>query len=151
MSFWTSLKRSQPPIQRLPAIHRLQHRPFSTPPPPSLIIPSSDTDSSSFNSFVRWISGIAVGSTISVAGYWFSSYAPICPDKSALSFADWSPVATADVSVDDQPSNPKFFFGDAYRRKVFFNYEKRMRMRSPPEKVLIAETLMTAILYPSWN
>ncbi|XP_058223317.1 calcium uptake protein, mitochondrial-like isoform X2 [Rhododendron vialii] len=135
MSFWTSLKRSQPPIQRLPAIHRFQHRPFSTPPPPSLIIPSSDTDSSSFNSFLRWISGIAVGSTIGVAGYWFSSYAPICPDKSALSFADWSPVATADVSVDDQPSNPKFLFGDAYRRKVFFNYEKRIRMRSPPEKV----------------
>ncbi|CAK8569992.1 unnamed protein product [Lathyrus sativus] len=28
-----------------------------------------------------------------------------------------------------------FIFGEAYRRKVFFNYEKRMRLRSPPEKV----------------
>ncbi|XP_020985508.1 calcium uptake protein, mitochondrial-like isoform X2 [Arachis duranensis] len=26
-------------------------------------------------------------------------------------------------------------FGDLYRRKVFFNYEKRMRLHSPPEKV----------------
>ena len=24
---------------------------------------------------------------------------------------------------------------DAYRRRVFFNYEKRIRLRSPPEKV----------------
>lgn len=24
---------------------------------------------------------------------------------------------------------------DAYRKKVFFKYEKRLRMRSPPEKV----------------
>ncbi|GAB4832760.1 hypothetical protein Ancab_006777 [Ancistrocladus abbreviatus] len=30
---------------------------------------------------------------------------------------------------------PKFLFGDDYRRRVFFNYEKRMRLRSPPEKV----------------
>ncbi|KAI8570570.1 hypothetical protein RHMOL_Rhmol01G0045100 [Rhododendron molle] len=28
-----------------------------------------------------------------------------------------------------------FVFSDAYRRKVFFKYEKRMRMQSPPEKV----------------
>ncbi|KAL1315252.1 hypothetical protein HN51_042024 [Arachis hypogaea] len=34
------------------------------------------------------------------------------------------------------PESSSFFlFGDAYRRKVFFNYEKRIRLRSPPEKV----------------
>lgn len=27
-------------------------------------------------------------------------------------------------------------FAEAYRRKIFFNYERRIRMRSPPEKVL---------------
>ncbi|MED6209238.1 hypothetical protein PIB30_052762 [Stylosanthes scabra] len=32
-------------------------------------------------------------------------------------------------------SSSFFLFGDAYRRKVFFNYEKRIRLRSPPEKV----------------
>lgn len=26
---------------------------------------------------------------------------------------------------------------DAYRRKIFFNYEKRIRLRSPPEKVFM--------------
>ncbi|KAL1346950.1 hypothetical protein HN51_020484 [Arachis hypogaea] len=29
----------------------------------------------------------------------------------------------------------RLLFGDLYRRKVFFNYEKRMRLHSPPEKV----------------
>ncbi|XP_050213497.1 calcium uptake protein, mitochondrial-like [Mercurialis annua] len=29
----------------------------------------------------------------------------------------------------------KFLFKDSYRRRVFFNYEKRIRMTSPPEKV----------------
>ncbi|KAL6899397.1 hypothetical protein ACP4OV_006055 [Aristida adscensionis] len=29
----------------------------------------------------------------------------------------------------------KFLFGDSYRRRVFFNYEKRIRTRSPPEKI----------------
>ncbi|CAA7409851.1 unnamed protein product [Spirodela intermedia] len=29
----------------------------------------------------------------------------------------------------------RYLFGDAYRRRVFFNYEKRIRMLSPPEKV----------------
>ncbi|XP_062222778.1 calcium uptake protein, mitochondrial-like isoform X1 [Phragmites australis] len=29
----------------------------------------------------------------------------------------------------------RFLFGDSYRRRVFFNYEKRIRTRSPPEKI----------------
>ena len=32
---------------------------------------------------------------------------------------------------------------DALRRKIIFNYEKRIRMRSPPEKVLIARSHTT--------
>ncbi|KAL3532261.1 hypothetical protein ACH5RR_005782 [Cinchona calisaya] len=32
-------------------------------------------------------------------------------------------------------SGSKFIFKDTYRRKVFFNYEKRLRLQSPPEKV----------------
>ncbi|VFQ67376.1 unnamed protein product [Cuscuta campestris] len=35
-----------------------------------------------------------------------------------------------------QPENkPMFIFKDTYRKKVFFKYEKRLRMHSPPEKV----------------
>ncbi|KAG0570641.1 hypothetical protein KC19_6G176800 [Ceratodon purpureus] len=32
-------------------------------------------------------------------------------------------------------AQPKFFLSEAYRRRIFFNYERRLRMRSPPEKV----------------
>lgn len=28
------------------------------------------------------------------------------------------------------------FDADSYRRRVFFNYEKRLRLQSPPEKVI---------------
>jgi hypothetical protein len=37
------------------------------------------------------------------------------------------------VIIVSQPS-----FADPYRRRVFFNYEKRIRTRSPPEKVTMA-------------
>ncbi|PPR94386.1 hypothetical protein GOBAR_AA26285 [Gossypium barbadense] len=61
-----------------------------------------------------------------------------------LSFADWS-TETAESAVDGSKNafrklalpdySSKFIFGEEYRRKVFFNYEKRLRLRSPPEKV----------------
>ncbi|XP_023734391.1 calcium uptake protein, mitochondrial [Lactuca sativa] len=45
----------------------------------------------------------------------------------------------ADSSHQDQSAKfddkPMYIFGDAYRRKVFFKYEKRIRTQSPPEKV----------------
>lgn len=37
-----------------------------------------------------------------------------------------------------------FLVTDDYRRKIFFNYEKRIRMRSPPEKV----SVFIVSLYP---
>ncbi|CAN4103273.1 unnamed protein product [Withania somnifera] len=36
-------------------------------------------------------------------------------------------------AVDEKKST--FLFGDSYRKKVFFKYEKRLRLQSPPEKV----------------
>ncbi|KAL6215064.1 hypothetical protein ACLB2K_014495 [Fragaria x ananassa] len=91
-------------------------------------------------SYLKWISGIAAGSGLGLL-YWSN------PDweffkKSSLAFADWS------TGLEDRPRTrallrklslpeirAKFLFGDAYRRRIFFNYEKRMRLRSPPEKV----------------
>ncbi|GER37071.1 calcium-binding EF hand family protein [Striga asiatica] len=56
---------------------------------------------------------------------------------SSSSFGD-SRVAYAD-SGNHQTREPEkktsFLFNDTYRRKVFFKYEKRIRTRSPPEKV----------------
>ncbi|KAG8071429.1 hypothetical protein GUJ93_ZPchr0006g42452 [Zizania palustris] len=41
-------------------------------------------------------------------------------------------AALGDVGAAEER---KFLFGDSYRRRVFFNYEKRIRTRSPPEKI----------------
>uniref|UniRef100_A0A5B7B8T4 EF-hand domain-containing protein n=1 Tax=Davidia involucrata TaxID=16924 RepID=A0A5B7B8T4_DAVIN len=149
MSSWMPLKRSPPSmIHRLPIIQRLHFRQFSAlakgptpppPPPPPFIASIFDSDfqksPSSFRSFLRWVSGIVAGSGIGLVVYWSSSYTSTSSQKPFLSFADWFTATTTEATLDDQPSNPKFLFGDAFRRKIFFNYERRIRMRSPPEKV----------------
>ncbi|XVE98443.1 hypothetical protein REPUB_Repub03eG0107000 [Reevesia pubescens] len=62
--------------------------------------------------------------------------------SSGVSFADAPNGATlATDGVADQfehaipQKKSKFIFREAYRKRVFFNYEKRIRMQSPPEKV----------------
>ncbi|CAL5440139.1 unnamed protein product [Camellia sinensis] len=147
------VKRSPPSINRLQLIHLHQFRPFSTSPPPlppSFIVSSFETNShenpSTFRSFLRLVSGIALGSSVGLVGYLSSS------EKSFMAFADWSTAATAEVSVDDhQTSNPKFLIGDALRRKIFFNYEKRIRMRSPPEKEYIFFVTLLSIPESSFS
>ncbi|KAL9442685.1 hypothetical protein AB3S75_021076 [Citrus x aurantiifolia] len=79
----------------------------------------------------------AAGSLSLGFGYWFSTNSNV---NSILSFVD----SSKDTWVEDEDQfqhsiNPeksrRFLFGDSYRRRVFFNYEKRIRMQSPPEKV----------------
>ncbi|KAL9242477.1 hypothetical protein vseg_016470 [Gypsophila vaccaria] len=41
----------------------------------------------------------------------------------------------SDVAEIASEKKTKFLFKDEYRRRVFFNYEKRIRLRSPPQKV----------------
>ncbi|XWS73010.1 hypothetical protein CRYUN_Cryun02cG0089200 [Craigia yunnanensis] len=53
--------------------------------------------------------------------------------NSLVSFAD-APNGGA-IDGDAPQKKSKFLFGETYRRRVFFNYEKRIRMQSPPEKV----------------
>ncbi|XP_057959414.1 calcium uptake protein, mitochondrial [Malania oleifera] len=136
------LRQSPPSIYIISAVSRLHTRAISTAPdgPPS----NSGNNHHNSGSFLRWVSGIVVGSGLGFV-YWSSTSSSSIFGSSRqplFSFGDWR-TATADPSVDHQPSNsalvspntPKFLFGDAYRRKVFFKYERRIRMRSPPEKV----------------
>uniref|UniRef100_A0A0D3F7J8 EF-hand domain-containing protein n=1 Tax=Oryza barthii TaxID=65489 RepID=A0A0D3F7J8_9ORYZ len=45
-------------------------------------------------------------------------------------------AAFGDVAEEEEREEKRrFLFGDSYRRRVFFNYEKRIRTRSPPEKI----------------
>ncbi|XP_026448661.1 calcium uptake protein, mitochondrial-like isoform X2 [Papaver somniferum] len=101
----------------------------------------SSSSPSSLNLFLKSVSVIAAGSGL---GYWFSNSSYFSSAKSgAIAFADWTTQTNPpsvlqqqdDSAETSEKKKRKFLFGDAYRRKVFFNYEKRIRMRSPPEKV----------------
>ncbi|KAI6680260.1 hypothetical protein NL676_034141 [Syzygium grande] len=97
---------------------------------------------------LQLLSSVALGSGLGIA-YWRCASEGGDGLKPLVAFADSSAAAAAaaESAVDDRrlPSlfrklslpdySPKYLFGDAYRRKVFFNYEKRIRLRSPPEKV----------------
>ncbi|CAL9227677.1 unnamed protein product [Arabidopsis halleri] len=101
-------------------------------------------------SLAKWISGITAGSALGFL-YWSSGFSDsisgLFGGSNLLSFADSSSPSVCGVKVGDlKPRSflPKlslpgyssgFIFGDAYRRKIFFNYEKRLRLQSPPEKV----------------
>ncbi|KAI9378597.1 hypothetical protein POPTR_018G118008v4, partial [Populus trichocarpa] len=76
---------------------------------------------------------VIVGSSLSFS-YWYPSLVDKC---SFVSFADSTDDAAWVSSEDLLPHKKKkrFLFGDSYRRRVFFNYEKRIRLQSPPEKV----------------
>ncbi|KAL0311742.1 UNVERIFIED_CONTAM: Calcium uptake protein, mitochondrial [Sesamum radiatum] len=107
-------------------------------PPPSPHIHNSSYDNAKSN-LLRWISaGLVTTSTFALSLYSFSSSSSSL-NSQYVSFADWSTPTTSAAlspsSLHNQNAEPNFLFGEAYRRKVFFNYEKRIRMRSPPEKV----------------
>ncbi|KAF8038500.1 hypothetical protein BT93_B1140 [Corymbia citriodora subsp. variegata] len=127
-----------------------QSPPDPSPPPPIPAVAAADRRRgfASSGSLLRLLSSVALGSGIGIA-YWH------CASEGdglrpLVAFADSQAAATpaAESAVGDGGSpralfrklalpdySPKYLFGDAYRRKVFFNYEKRIRLRSPPEKV----------------
>ncbi|KAK2659752.1 hypothetical protein Ddye_006285 [Dipteronia dyeriana] len=159
MSSITALKRSSPSIYRLSLIQRLQTRRFSSPPqsPSSSLLPPITASVSGTTNVTRWFSAIAACSSLGFL-YWSSTSASnsnsdsqsVSFSKPSLVFADCSAsTATDESTVGDNrifsrslfrkfslpEYSSKFLFGDAYRRRIFFNYEKRIRLRSTPEKV----------------
>ncbi|XP_020091046.1 calcium uptake protein, mitochondrial [Ananas comosus] len=81
---------------------------------------------------------LAVGG--SGLGLWFLPSSS-SPESSSVSFADSGSERVngpeREIAIPDagKEKKPRFLLGDSYRRKVFFNYEKRIRLRSPPEKI----------------
>ncbi|XP_017617316.1 calcium uptake protein, mitochondrial-like [Gossypium arboreum] len=146
----TSLKRSSLSMLHLSFIQqRLLTCQFSSLPltDASNIDPNNKKGSFS-RTFVKWVSGLAVGSSLGAVYWWYSTSASDWGSaffkKPFLSFSEWS--MESDESTTDGSKtvfhklalpdySSKFIFGEVYRRKVFFNYEKRLRLRSPPEKV----------------
>ncbi|XP_038898722.1 calcium uptake protein, mitochondrial isoform X2 [Benincasa hispida] len=139
-----SLRRSSPSIPSLYSIRWLSVNQSSS----SSASPSTShgdrfvISSSSIASFLKWSSGILLASGL---GFVYVSTTSATP---ALAFAHSTVVDSAEDSVVEQPRSTSFFrkfslpeisskflFGEEFRRKVFFNYEKRIRLYSPPEKV----------------
>ncbi|URE24638.1 Calcium uptake protein 1 [Musa troglodytarum] len=95
----------------------------------------SDRDLGAIGSAVVGV--LAVGA--SGLGLWLVPSSSSFPGSS-LYFAD-SDLAQKEpdlriVSNDAKiEKKAKFLFADSYRRRVFFNYEKRIRLRSSPEKI----------------
>ncbi|KAK4351419.1 hypothetical protein RND71_030732 [Anisodus tanguticus] len=112
MPAWSALRRCPPTIRGM-SLTQLRHIRHLT---------GTDIRHYPKISFLKWIGGILTTSTLAFAFYSYSS-----PNYPSFSFSDTL------QSRHQHP--PKYLFGDAYRRKIFFNYEKRIRMRSPPEKV----------------
>ncbi|CAN6985290.1 unnamed protein product [Brassica rapa subsp. trilocularis] len=146
LSSLPSVSRSLPLIQRLRKIHGLASSfPESSSPSPA---PSNRAPG---GSLAKWISGIAAGSGLGFL-YWSSdsdSTSGLFGGINLFSLADSSSTSVSDGDLKPRSRSrsfiPKlalpgyssrFIFGaDAYRRKIFFNYEKRLRLQSPPEKV----------------
>ncbi|XP_051151692.1 calcium uptake protein, mitochondrial-like [Andrographis paniculata] len=123
----------------LPCVPRFHCRYFSIASRPPQYSDFPDTSNHSVNTTaLKWISaGIFTCSTLALSFYTSLGTAPF---PSHADSCEPAPPASTTASLS-QPSPPnqnngsKFLLGDAYRRRVFFNYEKRIRMRSPPEKV----------------
>ncbi|KAJ8535470.1 hypothetical protein K7X08_023190 [Anisodus acutangulus] len=112
MPAWSALRRCPPTIRGM-SLTQLRHIRHLT---------GTDVRHDPKISFLKWVGGILTTSTLAFAFYSYSS-----PNYPSFSFSD--------TSQSHHQHPPKYLFGDAYRRKIFFNYEKRIRMRSPPEKV----------------
>ncbi|KGN55467.1 calcium uptake protein, mitochondrial [Cucumis sativus] len=134
-----SLRRSSPSIPSLYSIRWLSvNQSSSSSASPS----TSDADRLWISSFLKWSSGILLASGLGFVCVSANSATP------TLAFADSAVVDSAEDAVVEHPRSSSFFrkfslpeisskflFGEEFRRKVFFNYEKRIRLYSPPEKV----------------
>lgn len=148
-----SLSKSSQPINRIFTNQQLCIRQFFnqskgsvSSSSPSSLRPSFDgfsyghdqkkSGDTSFKFLLRSISSgvLIVGSSLGF-GY---SYSSLVDENSFVSFAEAAANDAVWESNDDlllPKKKHRFLFGDAYRRRVFFNYEKRIRTQSPPEKV----------------
>lgn len=164
MSYRASLNRSSLQNLRTAGIQRLFLRTESTTAESSCSSSSSSYSSNAFieqncggrtekrgsrlGVFLSSVSGIFVGSSLALCLLPTSS-----SSESSFSFCD-GPSTTSTIADGDHlqkhsifrrvapeprslqtESRRKYLFRDEFRRRIFFNYEKRIRLRSPPKKV----------------
>ncbi|KAK1684098.1 hypothetical protein QYE76_044946 [Lolium multiflorum] len=81
------------------------------------------------------IAAAAVAAAGSGLGLWLMP--PALSDSGDASAGQISPAESAGAGAGEErhERRRRFLLGDSYRRRVFFNYEKRIRLLSPPEKI----------------
>ncbi|XP_062078230.1 calcium uptake protein, mitochondrial-like [Humulus lupulus] len=149
-----SIRKSLPSIPRvvIATTHRLHSPPLfsqtrcSTSSSSSSLSSHNDGNKTKFFSSDRFLRSVSSGVVIlgfSLGLFYYSS--PSWDSNLSRSFEYDSKETISDngeIKEEEeqfQESRPEknsiFLFKDAYRRRVFFKYEKRIRMQSPPEKV----------------
>ncbi|KAK9706255.1 hypothetical protein RND81_07G113700 [Saponaria officinalis] len=133
-SRWPFLRKS-PPLIRHIILRRFSVRSSSFKNNSGSGNNSADVESSPAL-LLRWVS-----SGIFVIGSGFGlCYLTASPSNGGppfvTAFADQGASEnSSDFAEISSEKKTKYLFKDEYRRRVFFNYEKRIRLRSPPEKV----------------
>ncbi|XP_027329326.1 calcium uptake protein, mitochondrial-like isoform X2 [Abrus precatorius] len=148
MSSFSTLRRSPPFLTQHFSIQRFQiHHSSTSSSTSSLLKTANPVHRTGFGR--KWFPSVLAGTSLGLLLYCFFFSALNSEFDSALlktslsSFVDRSAPTSDDQnrrrSLFDNFSLPEstgtLLFGDAFRRKIFFNYEKRIRLRSPPEKV----------------
>uniref|UniRef100_A0A7N0RG71 EF-hand domain-containing protein n=1 Tax=Kalanchoe fedtschenkoi TaxID=63787 RepID=A0A7N0RG71_KALFE len=136
-----SFRNSSPSLNDLPSHSRLLIRRdlFDQSQRPLASISSSRNESATHEpdrnqGFLSPGVVVAVGSALAGYGYWQTSGPNV---GNQVAYADWNRESQPAAGLETHEPNKKskFLFGDSYRKRVFFNYEKRIRTQSPPEKV----------------
>ncbi|XP_030478260.1 calcium uptake protein, mitochondrial [Cannabis sativa] len=150
MFSWESIRKSLPSIHRvvITTTQRLHSPPFFNQ---TRCLISSSSSLSSHNdgnnktklfSSDRFLRSISSG--VVILGFTFSLfyYSSPSPDSNPFSPFDDDSNETGEIEEEEaqfqesrHEKNSIFLFKEAYRKRVFFKYEKRIRMQSPPEKV----------------
>ncbi|KAI9125917.1 hypothetical protein K1719_003335 [Acacia pycnantha] len=142
MFSWTSLTRFRRSFHRAPSIRPLVGaRAFFSQSQPSTLSSSTSAsaagrfrdggDKTDFDKFLTSVSGLAVvGSAL---GLWY--YSNSLGENSVKAFADYARDEDKLQQHCEPQNKSSFLFNDRFRRRVFFKYEKRIRLQSPPEKV----------------
>ncbi|KAJ8550237.1 hypothetical protein K7X08_035723 [Anisodus acutangulus] len=122
MHSWARFRTSKPAIGLLAAQNPVFLRSIFT---------KSNNVCSAFNEYKRNTTLVEslLGSGLIIAASTLALYYNISSSSHHICYADSG-------SRNEEPgNNSSFLFGDSYRKKVFFKYEKRLRLQSPPEKV----------------
>ncbi|KAL2318055.1 hypothetical protein Fmac_031931 [Flemingia macrophylla] len=135
MSFFSTLRSRSLPFlaQRRSSIQRFQIRHSSTT---SSLPNASNPVRTGFG--LKCVSTVLAGTSLGFLLFGFRSPSPTSEFDSALLKSSISSLLHRSLQDPNRRRSvfPKFSLPEnAFRRKIFFNYEKRIRLRSPPEKV----------------